>query len=724
MDKWILVTIGFLLISSLHTQIPYFTIVELYKQGAVIFAFICTLRFCRERQDIQRLCTVLVFLGAALSFFGLLQYVNGLPKFWWDKPYFLSSVYVNHNHFAGLIEIILPVGLGLVIYEKDLAKKILLIFLSGLMAAAFLLALSRGAFVSMTAAFIFMLVILTKKRIFRKSRWVFVILFTLAVCALIVFGIEPLIERIETVRGFEQSGEAMDRRLIWKGALSIIRHYFLWGSGPGTFGSVFFMFHPNGYHGFRPGFAHNDYLQLLSDCGIFSFLSVLSLFVFFSAKALTKILKEESLFKTTLGIGCLASLLALGIHSLIDFNFHIPANWLLTAVVGGILCSLNGKYSYYSSKLGRRIAATAILGLIIFLVVGSVFFGFSNYYQWRAKHILYFSEAPERAIRYLDKAVAINPFDPESYYLRGVAKEEMIIESHPLDELKIKEAINDFEMAIKYDSFNPYYEFKRAKLYGKLLKNNELEEVLPAYERALKKDSKDPKLYYLAGRQLLMFASKGGRRRFENQAMSYLKECLNIDSLYTVRVYNALWVYSKDMKTLERFSSMTSLGLRGLLDFIVAEDLWGYHRQFLLKSLKKVPPPGNFLLEHPSARLSFHLADFEPIAGQPVYAGSMFYRNGEIRKRISFPAGKCRLILTARSSPIHQVYGYLSIKLDGAVVDSIYIAGGESMKAYMRVLPSSAGDHWLSLAFINDRTSDTEDRNIWIDEIQLEFFNK
>ena len=81
------------------------------------------------------------------------------------------------------------------------------------------------------------------------------------------------------------------------------------------------------------------------------------------------------------------------------------------------------------------------------------------------------------------------------------------------------------------------------------------------------------------------------------------------------------------------------------------------------------------------------------------------------------------MTLKAKSSPAKHVYGYLLVKLDGAIVDSIYVAG-EDKKSYTRLLHPSAGDHWLSFEFINDSTNGAEDRNIWIDEIILEFFKK
>jgi hypothetical protein len=88
----------------------------------------------------------------------------------------------------------------------------------------------------------------------------------------------------------------------------------------------------------RPGRAHNDYLNLLADWGTVGGVVVLAGLAAFGAgliKTWKYVRPPENDFSRGLGnraaffLGAFAGLLALAVHSLVDFNLHIPANALL-----------------------------------------------------------------------------------------------------------------------------------------------------------------------------------------------------------------------------------------------------------------------------------------------------------------------------------------------------------------------------------------------------------
>ena len=60
----------------------------------------------------KMIVAIVVGMGAILSLYGIMQYFNYLPHKWWDPEMFLASTYVNHNHFAGYLELVIPVTLG------------------------------------------------------------------------------------------------------------------------------------------------------------------------------------------------------------------------------------------------------------------------------------------------------------------------------------------------------------------------------------------------------------------------------------------------------------------------------------------------------------------------------------------------------------------------------------------------------------------------------------
>ncbi len=138
------VFLGVFIISVVQSRIPSLSYVEAYKLALVSITFALTLHFCQIARYRRILITLLLVVGTGLSVFGLLQYGGVLPKHWWHIQRFLSSVYVNHNHFAALLALVLPLGIGLSVVVPTWWKRLLLIIMSGTMGAAFILTLSRA----------------------------------------------------------------------------------------------------------------------------------------------------------------------------------------------------------------------------------------------------------------------------------------------------------------------------------------------------------------------------------------------------------------------------------------------------------------------------------------------------------------------------------------------------------------------------------------------------
>ena len=83
-------------------------------------------------------------------------------------------------------------------------------------------------------------------------------------------------------------------------------------------------------------YAHNDYLQVLAEFGIFGFLSGLFFVIRLIQKTLRGVVYATSIDVRCISIACLASLTAILLHSLVDFNLYVPANGLVVAWIAGI----------------------------------------------------------------------------------------------------------------------------------------------------------------------------------------------------------------------------------------------------------------------------------------------------------------------------------------------------------------------------------------------------
>lgn len=98
-----------------------------------------------------------------------------------------------------------------------------------------------------------------------------------------------------------------------------------------------------------PVFAHNDYAQLLGDYGAVGFaLGILLLLAhlgnglrFLAWYRNDRFVRTGDIFSNSLALalGAVAGVVAIAIHSAIDFNLHIPANALLVAALLGLLAN-------------------------------------------------------------------------------------------------------------------------------------------------------------------------------------------------------------------------------------------------------------------------------------------------------------------------------------------------------------------------------------------------
>lgn len=132
---------------------------------------------------------------------------------------------------------------------------------------------------------------------------------------------DKLSQRYEK-QGLDPSG----RDIMLVTVSKIVKKYPLFGSGAGTYPVIQHQYKPaelgNTAMSKR---AHNDYLEFLCNLGIIGFILLMSALILLYIK-LVLLLKNTGNNFIGINIACFSSISAICMHSLIDFNFHLPAN--------------------------------------------------------------------------------------------------------------------------------------------------------------------------------------------------------------------------------------------------------------------------------------------------------------------------------------------------------------------------------------------------------------
>src|ERR1019366_7820259 len=87
--------------------------------------------------------------------------------------------------------------------------------------------------------------------------------------------------------------------------------------------------------------AHNDYLQLLAELGLVGFALLACWAIPIFAAAYRTATGDQDLNTRYVAVGCVGGMVAIGIHSLADFNMYLPANAMVLVWIAGIAAGIS-----------------------------------------------------------------------------------------------------------------------------------------------------------------------------------------------------------------------------------------------------------------------------------------------------------------------------------------------------------------------------------------------
>jgi O-antigen ligase len=339
---------------------PWATRQELFKVLAYAAIFFVIVSHYRTKEQVRTLVKTILWMGCFLVLFTIVQKITWNGRIFWIYPVdeVLKSgsriwgSYINRDHFAGYMEMAIPLGMGLLLYsaprvralpESALGLKVarflaneklvpyaLMFLLVLLMTAALFMTFSRGGIIAFVVSSLFFAWITRRRRTLRSKTALLTILAAVIFAAVVLAAWDQLEERFSALEE-----DHISRLNVWQDSLGIVRDYPVLGTGLGTFENAYMR-----YQTTMPRFlfdhAHNDYVELVTDTGVLGLLLGVGMALVFFRSAFRRWRRKHGMFGKCIGAGGLASFVAIATHSFTDFNLHIPANALLFAVISAL----------------------------------------------------------------------------------------------------------------------------------------------------------------------------------------------------------------------------------------------------------------------------------------------------------------------------------------------------------------------------------------------------
>ena len=302
----------------------------------LLLCYIFIKTFSKSQNRKFKIVFFVIFLSA------LLIYSDALIQWFYGKDFIrgidsrrLTASFKSPNSFAGWLIVVLPIlistiSVNLEIFSKYLSITIKIFAVTLILCSIILLmkTVSKGAWVG----FCFSLSLMFFLSIFfqiEKPKVAWLLYCGMLITVLLSYFIlkAQVQQRIELfIRWI--IGVTEVRPTLWKEAISIIKDYPLFGSGPNTYASIVLFYKTTSYSGIYP---HNSYLQMAAEIGLIGLSSFLWMIFTFFCQGICALRKYKDPFL----LGILCGLIAYLVHSFFDVNlFTLQLGILFWVVLG------------------------------------------------------------------------------------------------------------------------------------------------------------------------------------------------------------------------------------------------------------------------------------------------------------------------------------------------------------------------------------------------------
>ncbi len=523
----VVVFVGYAIWRYTWVDIEYEARLELLQvilYGVVFFAVLDNLT---RQESIQIVLFTLIGLALVLSFYGIFQYLTDSQKvLWFEKPVSYrgrgSATYFCPNHLAGFLEMVLPIALAYTITGRyKPLTKIGIGYAAVMMLAGIGVTLSRGGYVAVGVALIVFFVILLWNRDYRIPA---IILLVLLVAGGAVFGRRSW----KAQKRLEQFDTLDMRQAYWKAAREMWKENFWFGVGPQHYDWRFRKWRSPELQR-RPVYVHNDYLNTLAEYGTVGGIIVGGsiLLLGWGVVRSWKYVRRSNEISTkpsnrsAVVFGCSVGLLAILLHSVGDFNMHIPANALIAVVLMAILSShvrFATERFWFKTGIAGRMAGSVLLAVC------------GTYFVWQLSrlapqsyisHKFFEAKTFEEKFEILQRAHIYEPNNGLETTATGefLRKSGWDAEDGKVGEKLVRAAIPWFERGIELNRWSPYDYMNLGMCYHWLKEGEKASEL---FDRALALDPNGSYVLAMYGWHKLQSGELEAARDYFKRSILYL----------------------------------------------------------------------------------------------------------------------------------------------------------------------------------------------------------
>ena len=467
----------------------------------VVYAalFLVVVNNLHRAEGPQGIVLALILVGVGLSFYAGYQFLQGGRTVWHfvrPEQYLKrgSGTFINPNHLAGFLELILPLALAFTLMSRlGHAVRVVTGYGALVIVAGIGFTVSRGGWIAMVLGVLLFFVVLARRRGYRIAA----VSFFGLVAGVAVF----LVANTQySQRRFEQmvSGGRIDdvRFQLWKPTVQMWRDHFWWGVGPAHFDHRFTEYRP-AFIPWQPDRAHNDYLNTLADWGVVgaALAVVFWLLLFAGAAHAWRFVQRgrgdagaQHGTRSALLLGSVVGPATLLMHAVTDFNFHIPANALVAATLAAFIAGM-ARYGEQSRWWRGGLLARLVCCAVLLAVIAGL--GFTGLQRWRENTLLGRAHKPgpgDQSIALLEQAHAIEPNNFDTAYKLGEIARRTGWETR--DDAAVAAALTWFDRSLKANPHHVYSVIGRGMCLDWLGRSDE---AVRAFETAARLD---PEGYY------------------------------------------------------------------------------------------------------------------------------------------------------------------------------------------------------------------------------------